>query len=164
MKKFVYTFALVVFAFAISACAQIAYGPSNDTADAAYAQSVQAVVDSNETIKFMDKAYMLANTAAPGPAQTWGVFGTIVVTENTLYFLFWNRNTNAFDVLRKLPVTDMVNINHISSVFGPGDYLSIEDKNHRFDLFSCYEMYSTANLVDKNRELLNHLNAASSAK
>ena len=127
-------------------------------ADAGYVQSVQAVVDSEEAIKFMDKAFCLPNTAAPGPGQTWGVFGTIVVTDKTLYFLFWNRNAQAFDVIRKLPITDMVNIKHISSIFGPGDYLSIEDKNRRFDLYSCYELYSTADIIGKNRELLDCLN------
>ncbi|MDR1396480.1 MAG: hypothetical protein LBJ14_01925 [Desulfarculales bacterium] len=164
MKKLVFAFALVFFASAMSACVHIAYGPSDYVGDAEYVQSVQAVVDSTEAIKFTDKAYMLANTAQPGPAQTWGVFGTVAVTDKTLYFLYWNQNANAFDVLRKLPVTGIVNINHISSIWGPGDYLSVEDKNHRFDLFSCYEMYSTANLAEKNRELLNYLNAVRNAR
>jgi hypothetical protein len=159
MKKFVFAFALVFFAFTMSGCVRTTHGPSDSTGDAAYAKSVQAVVGSAETIKFMDRAYMLANTAKPGPAQTWGAFGTIVVTDKTLYFLFWNRNAGSFDVLRKLPITDIVNIDHISSVWGPGDYISIEDKDHRFDLFSCYTIPVTANVVEKNRELLNYLNA-----
>ncbi|SBV97894.1 exported hypothetical protein [uncultured delta proteobacterium] len=164
MKKVVLAFVLAFSAFAISACVHIAYGPSDNIADAQYVQSVQAVLDSKETITFMDKAYMLANTAKPGPAQTWGVFGTIVVTDNTLYFLFWNRNANAFDVLRKLPLTDMANIDHISSAWGPGDYIAIEDKDHRFDLYSCYTIPVTANVVEKNRELLDSLNAVKNTK
>ena len=166
MKKFVFAFALVFFAFAMSACALVTYGPSDNTADAQYVQSVKAVVDSEEVIKFMNKGYFVAKAAAPRFGQTWGASGTIVVTDKTLYFLFWNRNANAFDVLRKLPIADIVNINHISSVFEPGDCLSIEDKNHRFDLFSCREMFSKANInmVEKNRELLNCLNAARNAK
>lgn len=164
MKKVIFTFALVFFAFAMSACVHIAYGPSDNPADAAYVQSVQAVVGSEEAIKFMEKAYMLANTAKPGPAQTWGVFGTIVATDKALYFLYWNRNTNAFDALRKLPITDMVNSTHISSMWGPGDYLSIEDKNHRSDLFSCYQIPVTANPIERNRELLQYLNSARTAK
>jgi hypothetical protein len=166
MKKFVFAFVLVFFAFALSACVHITYGPSDNIADAGYVQSVQAVVDSKEAIQFMDKAFWLPNTVAPGPAQTWGVFGTIVVTEKTLYFLYWNRNAKAFDVLRKLPVADVVNMKHITSIFGPGDYISTEDKDRRFDLFSCFEMYaaSTAILIDKNRKLLNSLNAARNAQ
>jgi hypothetical protein len=148
MKKLVFAFALVFFAFAMSACVHVVYGPSDN---AQYVQSVQAVVGSGEGIKFMDKGYFVAHRAAPGFGQTWGVHGTIVVTDKILYFLFWNRNANTFDVIRKLPIADIVNINHISSV---SDCLSIEDKNHRFDLFS----YSSDH-AKKNRELLNYLNA-----
>jgi hypothetical protein len=164
MKKFV--LALALSAFALSACVHVAYGPSDNIADAGYVQSVQAVVDGNETIKFMDKAFCLPNTPKPGPAQTWGVFGTVVVTDKTLYFLYWNRNAKAFDVLRKLPVADVVNIKHITSIFGPGDYVSTEDKDHRFDLFSCLELFATptAILIDKNRKLLDSLNAARNAQ
>ena len=166
MKKFVFAFALVFIAFAMSACVRIAYGPSDNTADAQYVQSVQAVVDNEEAIKFMDKGYFVANAARPGPAQTWGASGMIVVTDKTLYFLFWNRNANAFDVIRKLPIADIVNINHITSIFSPGDCLSIEDKNQRFDLFARLEMFSKANLhlAEKNRELLDWLNAVRNAE
>ena len=66
MKKGAFAFALVFFAFAMSGCVRVNYGPTESIADAAYVQSVQAAVDSAETVKFMDKAYMLANTARPG--------------------------------------------------------------------------------------------------
>lgn len=166
MKKSVFAFVLVFFAFAMSACALATYGPSDNTTDAQYVQSVKAVLDSEEAIKFISKGYFVARAAKPGPAQTWGASGTVVVTDKTLYFLFWKRNDNVFDVIRKLPVADIININQISSVFAPGDCLSIEDKNNRFDLFSCCEMFSKANtnLAEKNRELLNYLNAARNAK
>ena len=164
MKKSVFASVLVFFAFAMSACIHVAHGPSENTADARYAQSVQTVLGSDEAIKFMDKGYFVANAAKPGPTQTWGVHGTIVVTDKALYFLFWNRNANAFDVIRKLPVADIVKIDHISSFFAPGDSLSIEDTNRRFDLFSCFVMYSTDNLAEKNRKLLNSLNAVRESK
>ena len=159
MKKVAFAFALVFFAFTMSSCVHVAYGPSDNITDAGYVHSAQAAVDSGETIHFMDKAYFLANTPKPGHAQTWGAFGTVVGTDKTLYFLFWNRNINAFDVLRKIPVANMVDVAHISSPFGPGDYVSIEDKDHRFDLFSCYEMHSATSPVDKNRKLLHYLDA-----
>jgi hypothetical protein len=166
MKKFVSAFALVFLAFAMSSCVQIAYGPSDGIVDAEYVQSVQPIVGSEETIKFMNKGYLLGNTAAPGPAQTWGVFGTIVVTDKTLYFFYWKPKTKVFEVIRKLPIIDMVNIKHISSIWGPGDYLSIEDKDHRFDLLSRYEIpfSGNRNLVEKNRELLNSISAVRNAE
>ncbi len=164
MKKFILAFAIVISAFTMSACVHIDYGPSDNTADAEYVQSVKAVLDSNEAIKFMNKAYLLANTAKPGPAQTWGVFGTVVSTDKTLYFLFWDRNAKTFNVLRKLPVADMDDINHISSIWGPGDYIAIKDKSRRIDLYSCYTIPATADVVEKNRELLNSLNAARNAQ
>ncbi len=164
MKKLVLALALIFFVFAISACVHIAYGPTDNITDAAYVQSVQAIIGNNEAIKFMDKAYMLADTKTPGPAQTWGVFGTIVVTDKTLYFLFWNRNANAFDVLRKLPITDMLNIDHISSIFGPGDYVRIEDGNNRFDLFCCWEMYNaSSDPIKNNKKFMTYLEASGSA-
>ena len=162
MKKLALAFTLVFFAFAMSACVKINYGPSDTVADAGYVQSVQAVMDSSETVMFMDKGYFVAKAATPVYGQTWGVHGTIVGTDKTLYFLFWNRNANGFDVLRKLPIINIVNIKHISSMWAPGDCLSIEDKDGRSDLFACLEMYSQANLADKNRELLNYLNAVRS--
>lgn len=164
MKKVVLVFILAFYAFAMSACVKIQYGPSDTITDAGYVQAAQAVIDGSETIKLMDKGYILGNTAKPGPAQSWGVFGTIVATDKALYFLFWNRNSSAFDVLRKLPIADMVNVSHISSPWGPGDYISIEDKDHRFDLFTCFEMYAAENMIEKNRELLGYLNAARNAK
>ena len=164
MKKFACALALVFSAFALSACVHVAYGPSDNIADAQYVQSAQAVVDSGETIAFMDKGYFVAQAAAPGAAQTWGVHGTIVLTDKTLYFLFWNRNSNAFDALRKLPVADIVKITHIDSIWAPGDCLSIEDKDRRSDLFSCLEMYSTVNLRDKNLLFLQRLEAARNVK
>lgn len=164
MKRCVLALALIWITFAMSACVKVTYGPSDTITDANYVQSAQAAVDDKETIRFMDKGYMLANTANPGPAQTWGVFGTIVVTDKTLYFLFWNRNTNAFDILRKLPVADMADVTHISSAWGPGDYVSIKDKERRFDLFSCFEIYTTANVVEKNRVLLQSLSTVRNAK
>ena len=164
MKKLICACALVFFASAMSACVHTSHGPSDNPGDAAYVQSVQAVMDGTEAVAFMDKAYMLANTAKPGPAQTWGVFGTIVVTDKTLYFLYWNQNAKAFDVVRKLPLADIADMTHISSAWGPGDYLSIEDKSRRFDLYSCYTIPVTANVVEKNRELLNCLNEVRNAK
>lgn len=158
MKKVVFAFALIFFAFATSACIHIDYGPSDNIADPQYIQAAQAVMDDGETIGFMEKAYLLGNTKRPGPAQTWGVSGTVVVSENTLYFLFWNRNANAFDVLRKLPLADMINIAPISSLFGPGDYISIEDTDHRFDLLSCYEMAAANYTAERTRALLEYLN------
>ena len=160
MKKFILAFTFVYFALAMSACVKSVHGPSDNMSDAMYAQSVKAAVDSKETIKFMDKGYWLANAAEPGYGQTWGAFGTIVVTDKNLYFLFWNRDDNVFDVLRKLPVADIVSINHISSLWSPGDCLSIKDKDGRSDLFSCLEMYSEADLAEKNRVFLDCLNAA----
>ena len=57
----------------------------------------------------------------------------------------------------------MVVIKSLTSVFGPGDYVSIEDKDGRFDLYSCYEMYAATNMVEKNRLLLGHLTAVKNA-
>ncbi|MDR2924981.1 MAG: hypothetical protein LBU76_03380 [Azoarcus sp.] len=150
----------------MSACAPVVYGPSEDITDATYVQAVQAVIDGDESIKSLDKGYFLANSAAPGFNKTWGVFGTIVVTDKTLYFLFWKRHDNVFQVLRKLPMADIANIAHATSISSPSDYLSIEDKNQRFDVFSYFAMYKpTAHLVkQKNSELLNYLNAVRNAK
>ena len=166
MRKCVFAFALVFFAFTMSSCVLVAHGPSDNAADAQYVQSIQTVVDSNEAIAFMDKGYFVANAAKPGPTQTWGASGTIVVTDKTLYFLFWNRHASTFDVIRKLPIADIANIDHISSIFNPVDSLSIEDKNHRFDVFSCQLMFSkdNQNLVEKNRKLMNCLNEIRNAK
>lgn len=163
MKKYTFVFALVFSAFAMSACVKSVHGPSDNIADAQYVQSVHAAVDNEETIKFMDKVYWSPNMESP---RMWsgGAFGTIVVTDRTLYFLFWNRSANAFDVLYKQPVADMVTVKHITSIYGSGDYVSIEDKNKRFDLYTCFALYDSDNMIEKNRELLDCLNAVRNAK
>ena len=164
MKRFLFACALVVCAFGLSGCIHVTYGPSDNIADAQFVNSVQAAVGADETITLMNKGYLLANTARPGPAQTWGANGTIVLTDKALYFLFWNRNAKAFDVIRKLPVADIRNASHLSSIFGPGDYISIEDTNGRFDLFTCHEIPVSGDLIERNRKLLESLNALMKAQ
>jgi len=129
MKKFVFAFVLVFFAFAMSSCVQIAYGPSGGIADAEYVQSVQPVVDSNEAIKFMYKGCVFANTATPGPAMTWGVVGTIVVTYKTLYLLYWNPRTKVFDVRWKLPITEWSILSIFPAYRGPETFFPSRIKN-----------------------------------
>lgn len=162
MRKFIFAFALVFWVFAMSACVHAPYGPSDDVTDAVFVQSVQAVMDSGEDLKFVNKVYWLAKLSTP-TMQPWGTFGTVVVTDKNLYFLFWNRNTNAFDVLHKQPVADIVNVKHITSIYGPGDYISVEDKNKRFDLYACYAVFAAEDMIEKNQELLNCLNAVRNA-
>lgn len=157
MKKCAFTCALVLCAFALSACVRTPYGPSEDVTDAGFVQSVRAVVDSGEDIKFVNKVFWLPKMSAP-TMQPWGSFGTVVVTDKTLYFLFWNRSTSAFDIFHKQPVADIVNVKHITSIYGAGDYISVEDKNKRFDLYACYAMFAAEDLIEKNRELLDCLN------
>lgn len=163
MKKLVLAFSLVFCAFALSACVRAPYGPSDDVTDAGFVRSVQAVVDSGEDLKFVNKVYWLPNMETP-TMQPWGSFGTVVVTDKTLYFLFWNRNANAFDVLHKQPVADIVNVKHITSIYGPGDYISVEDKNKRFDLYTCYAVFAAEDMIEKNQELLGCLNTVRAAK
>jgi len=163
MKKLVFAFAVVFCVFAISACAHVPYGPSDDVTDAGFVRSVQGVVDSGEDLRFVNKVYWLPNMATP-TMNPWGSFGTIVVTDKTLYFLFWNRSANAFDVLHKQPVADIVNVKHITSIYGAGDYISVEDKNKRFDLYACYAMFAAEDLIEKNRELLGCLNTVRTVK
>jgi hypothetical protein len=163
MKKLVFAFAVVFCVFTISSCAHTPYGPSDDVTDAGFVRSVQGVVDSGEDLRFVNKVYWLPNMATP-TMNPWGSFGTIVVTDKTLYFLFWNRSANAFDVLHKQPVADIVNVKHITSIYGAGDYISIEDKNKRFDLYACYAMFAAEDLIEKNRELLDCLNTVRTVK
>jgi hypothetical protein len=166
MKKSLFISVIIFLAFAISSCGSIktVYGPSGDIADAEYVQSVQPVVDSKEIIKFMKKGYFVAGAEVPRYGQTWGVFGTIVITDKTLYFLFWKTHEKTFQVIQKLPIADIINIRNINNVFG--DALSIEDKDHNFNLLSRLELFSkeNRNLLEQNRELLSFLNTLRNIK
>ena len=164
MKKCIFAFAAVFLAFAMSSCGPVAYGPSGGIPDAGDVQSVQPVVDSQEVITFMCKGYFLPNTPAPRPAMSWGAPGTIVITDKTLYFLYWNPRAKVFDVLRKLPLAGIVHIKQLSTIWDAGDYLSIEDTNRRFDLLTRWEIPAPGDLAGKNRELLNILDAARNAE
>lgn len=158
MKKSIFALVFVVFACALSACAHLPYGPSDDPTDAAFVRAVQVVVDNGEDLKFVDKVYWFPKMAAPSMGP-YGTYGTIVVTDKNLYVLGWNRNTNAFDVRYKQPVTDIVNAEHITSIYGPGDYISVESKNKRFDLYTVFAMFAADDMIEKNRELLGCLTA-----
>ena len=158
MKKLFLAFVLVFCAFAISSCAHVPYGPSDDVNDAGFVRSVQAVIDSGEDLRFVNKVYWLPKLSSP-TMHPWGTFGSVVVTDKTLYVLSWDRNANTFIVLYKQPVADIVNVKHITSIYGPGDYISVEDKNKRFDLYTCYAVFAAEDMIEKNQELLGCLNA-----
>jgi hypothetical protein len=160
MKNYLLWPVLVFFLLMMSACVHINYGPSENFGDATFVQSVQAVLDPQESIIILDKGYFLAQVDRPGPATTWGVMGTLVATDKTLYCLFWNRHTNSFDVIRKIQFSDIIDIGYISSMWGPGDYIVITDKDKRPDLFSCYDRDSPNTLIERNHKLLDYLFAA----
>lgn len=126
--------------------------------DADYEKAVSAVIDkSSETIKFNDHAIWHPNrstipTVFPIPTP---IEGNMVITDKTLYFLEWDSDSNAYNIVKKLPITDIQNVK--ITTFGLNRQLAIQSKNNNFDLFS-YTSHIKRN-GDMNIEVLNYINS-----
>ena len=150
MKKLI---PVLVLSLLLSAC--VTYRPEND---ADYEKAVSVVIDKNsEIIKFNDHAIWYPNrstipTVFPIPTP---IEGNMVITNKNLYFLEWDTDSNAYNIVKKLPITDIQNIK--ITTFGLNRQLAIQSKNNNFDLFSYTSHIKRDG--DKNIEVLNYINS-----
>ena len=152
MKKLVFLAFLLLL---LSGCTT--YRPQYD---ADYEKAVSAVIDkSSETIKFNDHAVWFPNQST---IQVRPIFalqayndGNIVITDQTLYFMEWDSNSNEYNTVRKIDFTNVKNVKLVE--FGPSRRFVIQSNSDRFDMFS----FVTSEIYDseKNIEAYKYINS-----
>lgn len=129
MKKLI---PVLILSLLLSAC--VTYRPQYD---ADYEKAVSAVVDKNsEIIKFNDHAVWLPNRSTAPSAYTHfsSIEGNMVITNKNLYFLEWDTDSNAYNIVKKINFSDIEKAKIVSS--GLYERFVIQSKNNHFDFFS----------------------------
>ncbi len=77
----------------------------------------------------------------------------MVITNKNLYFLEWDTDANTYNVVKKLPISQIENVK--ATKFGFNHQLSIQSNGSNFDLFS----YASSVGIDaeKNNQVLEYL-------
>lgn len=124
--------------------------------DADYEKAVSAVIDkSSETIKFNDHAYWYPNRSVM--EYTFSTIeGNLLVTNKTLYFLQWDTEANSYNVVKKIPISNIKNAKIVS--YGINKFASIQSAGDHFDIFTF--VYDVAGIKsDQNKEMSEYINS-----
>lgn len=147
MKKLI---PILAISLILSAC--VTYRPQND---ADHEKAISVAINKPETIKFNGHAIWHPNrstipTVFPIPTP---IEGNMIITDKILYFLEWDSSSNSYNVVKKLPISDIEDIK--ITTYGLNRQLVIQSKNNNFDLFSYTSHIKRDG--DKNIEVLNYI-------
>ena len=148
MKKLI---SVLVLPLILSACAT--YRPQYD---ADYEKAISVVINKNsEIIKFNDHAYWYPNRSVM--EYTFSTIeGNLLVTNSTLYFLQWDTDANSYNVVKKIPISNIKNAKIVS--YGINKFVSIQSIGDHFDIFTF--VYDIAGIKsDQNKEMCAYINS-----